>query len=372
MSLFFAVILSIWSVMNLYVGFRTWSLVRGHVPVAVHVLVLLVLWVAYPAGRMLDGRGAGWPARALEWLGAQWMGVLFLLVLALLVADLVTGFGLWRRAALPARFAALGVAGVLAAIAFVQGSRAPVVTPHEVALPGLPEERDGTTVAVVSDLHVGALLGERWLAARIAQIEALSPDLVLVVGDLVDGNADHVESVLPVLSRLKAPLGVFAVTGNHEYYAGVEASRKVLRDAGFTVLRDEAALAAPGLVIAGIDDLTARRQFGTNGHDPIERALAGRPAGATILLSHTPWRAEDAARHGAGLMLSGHTHDGQIWPFKYFEQHLFPLMSGRYDIGGMPAIVGRGTGTWGPRMRLWRRAEILLITLRAPGGAPPA
>ena len=93
-------------------------------------------------------------------------------------------------------------------------------------------------------------------------------------------------------------------------------------------------------------------------------ALAGRPAGATILMSHTPWETEDAARDGVGLMLSGHTHNGQIWPFTYLVKLVYPRIYGNYKVGGMSLIVCRGTGTWGPRMRLWNRSELLRITLR--------
>ena len=138
----------------------------------------------------------------------------------------------------------------------------------------------------------------------------------------------------------------------------------LLEAAGFTVLRDRAAEVAPGLVVAGVDDLGARRQFGGN-EWAMEQALADRPPGAVVLLSHSPVQADTAAALGVGLMLSGHTHNGQIWPFNYLVRLSNRLVGGRYDVGGMTILVGRGTGTWGPRMRLWRPSEILRITLRA-------
>lgn len=97
----------------------------------------------------------------------------------------------------------------------------------------------------------------------------------------------------------------------------------------------------------------------------IGQALVGRPSGATVFLSHTPWKADAAASAGAGLMLSGHTHAGQVWPFGYLVRLRYPLLEGRYEVNGMPIIVSRGMGTWGPRMRLWRPNEILRITLRS-------
>jgi predicted MPP superfamily phosphohydrolase len=128
------------------------------------------------------------------------------------------------------------------------------------------------------------------------------------------------------------------------------------------MLRNRWAEVRPGLVMTGVEDLRASRRDGQTGN-PISQALAGRPPGATILLSHRPRQAETAANAGVGLMLCGHTHGGQIWPFGYVVRHSYPLLAGRYEVGGMRVIVCRGTGTWGPRMRLWRRGEILRLTL---------
>jgi hypothetical protein len=216
----------------------------------------------------------------------------------------------------------------------------------------------------ISDLHLGNLLGRRWLKHLIDRVNGMKPDIVVIAGDLVDGNVGRVEPLRQVLQELHAPLGVWAVTGNHEFYAGVERSVRLLEGAGFKVLRDRHELAAPGLVMAGVDDLTARRQFGSEDH-AIGKALANRPQGATILLSHSPWQPEKAAVAGSGLMLSGHTHNGQVWPFNYFVRMRYPLLSGRYEVNGMTAIVCRGTGTWGPRMRLWQPSEMVRIKLKA-------
>jgi predicted MPP superfamily phosphohydrolase len=256
----------------------------------------------------------------------------------------------------------------LSAVALVQGLRPPVVCEYEVRLAGLPRERDGLVLVAISDMHLGTLMGGPWMADLIRRVDGLKPDVVVVVGDLVDAEVGRLESLLPVLQTLRAPLGVWAVTGNHEYYAGPERSVRLLKGAGYTVLQDRWAEVTPGLVLAGVDDLTARRQFGRVDR-PIEQAMKGHPPGAVILLSHSPLQAETAAAAGAGLMLSGHTHDGQIWPFGYLVRFAYPLLGGRYEVNGMSVIVCRGTGTWGPRMRLWLPSEIVRITLRAGGPA---
>jgi len=368
-AVFFVTVLGVWTLMHLYAAWRLSPLAAAtRLPSRLALGILAFLWLAYPLGRLLDRGGGGSPlALALEYLGACWMGVLFLLVMALVAADLLTGFGAWQRAAVPVRGGFAALALVLAAVGLVQGNRAPVVERHELVLPELPQALDGLRVCQLSDLHLGTILGERWLAARLEQVRALDPDLVVITGDLVDGNARHVEKLVPLLRTLCARLGVYAVTGNHEFYAGLERSVALLEAAGFRVLRDTHVEVAPGLVLAGVDDLTARRQFGTK-HRALESALQGRPPGACILLSHTPWEVSRAQELGVQLMLSGHTHDGQIWPFGYLVRLSYPYLGGLYRVGSSTLYVSRGTGTWGPRMRLPRPAEITLFTLRAPAG----
>jgi len=364
---FFTIVLSIWIVLHVYVFWRAASVpvVARSVPRPALVAIAVILASSYVLARVLSRAGADAFVVVLEFLGAEWMGILFLAFVALFVVDVVTGFGFFFREQAPSlRGGALAMAGVLSLIATAQGLRTPVVRDHEVRLKDLPRERDGTVLVLISDLHLGSLLGERWMSARVAQVAALKPDLIAVCGDILEGDSRTESALVPVLARLSAPLGVFAVTGNHEFYAGLERSVRLLEEAGFTVLRDRSVEVCPGFVLAGVDDLTARRQYARNGA-PVVKALAGRPKGATIFLSHTPWKADEAARAGVGLMLSGHTHAGQIWPFGYLAEINYPLLEGRYEVGGMPVIVCRGTGTWGPRMRLWRPGEILKITLRA-------
>jgi len=138
-----------------------------------------------------------------------------------------------------------------------------------------------------------------------------------------------------------------------------------LEHAGFRRLDNQWAEPAPGLVLSGVNDLTNHKRRNFDG-DPLVASLANRPAGATVLLSHSPWQTDRATHAGVELMLSGHTHGGQIWPFGYLVQIAYPLFAGRYNIDGMTLLVSRGTGTWGPRMRLWHRGEILKINLNAP------
>jgi predicted MPP superfamily phosphohydrolase len=368
MRSFGTLLLAAWTLLTLYVFRRAATVpwVARRIPRKALFSAAGVLWVSFVLARNLGDSGAGTFLSALELCGMNALAILFILAVPLLAVDVVTGFGLFARPHVPhLRGAALVVGGLLAVVALVQGLRPPVVQEYEVRLPGLPATLDGTTVVALSDLHLGSLLGDKWLAARVTQVQALRPDLVVLLGDLFEGHGRPAGEFLPLLKRLAAPLGVWAVTGNHEFHGARGTADPEPALEGFTVLHDRWAEVRPGLVLAGVDDLTSRRRAGDGG-DPMGTALAGRPRGATVLFSHSPLETARAAAAGAGLMLSGHTHGGQIWPFGYLVRRVYPLFAGRYEVDGMTLIVSRGAGTWGPRLRLWYPGEILRVTLR-PG-----
>jgi len=363
---FRTILIAVVTLVHLYVFWRTASVpfVGRHISMKLLVGAGVVLWAGFFFALFFGHGGTGALAATLELLGMNWLGILFLAFVSFLAVDLITGFGLlFPRIASSLRGWALIISGVLSVIALIQGARPPVVLNYEVRLSGLPNKLDGTLIVAMSDLHLGSLLGKQWLEARIKQIQALRPDLVVLLGDIFEGHGEPQGDLLPVLRGLSAPLCVWAVLGNHEFHSGHGKEMFLNNEDGIQLLRNRWVAARPGLVLAGVDDLTAEHRAGQGG-DPLAQALAGRPSGVTIFLSHTPWQAERAAREGVGLMLCGHTHGGQIWPFGYLVRLFYPLLEGRYEVDGMTAIVCRGTGTWGPSMRLWRPGEILRVTLR--------
>ena len=368
MFVFFVVFLLLWSGLHAYVLDRllTIPFVAAHLPPHILIPIFVLLGVSYIASRLMEHYGLGRFSHALEYIGATWVGTFFLLFFGLLAADVATGFGwLFRDHVIQVRGYALLASAVLIIIAYIQAWRVPVVTNYEVHMPGLVRERDGTVLVVASDLHLGSMLGKKWAIARATQIASLQPDILALVGDVFEGEKETHEGWLPVLRQFRAPVGTFAVTGNHEFYAEPQAILELFERAGMRVLRDENVEAFPSLVIAGVDDPAFRKNGRKDQAVALDQALRNRPAGTTIFLSHTPVLAENAAQRGANLMLSGHTHEGQIWPFNYLVRLAFKLVRGRYEVNGMTAIVGRGTGTWGPRMRLWKRSEILRIVLHS-------
>lgn len=325
----------------------------------------VALWALFLLNRVLSPEDSGSLAALLEFLGMTWLGMLFLISVSLFAMDIATGFGFFLPRFAPGlRGAALAAGGMLSVVALIQGLRAPVVQPYDVYLDRLPGKLDGTVIVILSNLHLGPELGEHWLADRVAQVQAERPDLIVLLGDIFEGHSTPGKELLVALSRLSASLGVWGVLGNHEFHGIRNGNMALFETAGVHVLHNAWVEPRPSLILAGVEDLTYNNDAVTAAAS-LAQTLSGRPPGATILLSHAPLPADIIAGKGVDLLLSGHTHGGQIWPFGYLVSQRFPLLEGRYEFGGMTAIVSRGTGTWGPRMRLWHPAEIVRVTLHS-------
>ena len=370
MSLFIFIALAVWASMNGYVFWRLSSLpaVAGCISTWAIWTVAVICCASFPVSRWLLKTGLPTVSADVEIFAMTWLGVLFLLFVCFLAVDCVTlgGFVLSARV-LQLRTVAVALALVLSIIAVFQGKRSPLINRQEVILPGLPRERDGLRMVFISDLHLGSQIGQAWLQELASQIKALAPDLIAVGGDLVDHDVFRVQSMIPALRALQAPLGVWAVLGNHDSYGGAVESSRIMQEAGFRVLHDESAVVVPGLRLAGVDDLGVRGHGGPVEpaiHSALQLVRLGQEG--CVYLSHTPVGMDEAAKAGAGLMLCGHTHGGQIWPFNYLVKLRYPELVGRFKHDSMTLFISRGAGTWGPRMRLWRPGEIVLITLRAP------
>ena len=341
------------------------------------VLGVLTL-VALPLSRILPREAAA----ALTWAVFPWMGFVLLMLVVMLATDAA-----WlvlklapvplmhdaaRRLFLQRAFglAALGATGLLGGFSLWNGLRPVMVKPLTITLNRLPKSLDGLRIVQITDLHIGPMVGGDWVRDVVNKVNELKPDLIAVTGDLVDGSIEELGSAVAPLADLTAPHGVYFITGNHEYYSGVEAWCAHIAALGLRVLRNErvSITGAQGesFDLAGVDDW-ASRQFPGEGPD-LPKALAGRdPDKALVLLAHQPAAIGEAAAHGVDLQLSGHTHGGQIWPFKYLVYLQQPYVEGlhRHRDTSAQIYVSAGTGYWGPPMRLGTAAEITHITLRS-------
>jgi predicted MPP superfamily phosphohydrolase len=338
---------------------------------------LILLALSMPAAFVLSRAGLG---RALAWPAFLWMGLMWLLFVTLVASDVARLFASVagpndpeRRLALSRALGALAAAVAAGAgAAAVRGAVGPVkVEELEIAIARLPRNFDGFTIVQLSDIHVGPTIGRAFIEHLVARTNALRPDLVAITGDLVDGSVAELADAIAPLKNLIARHGVYFVTGNHEYYAGVDEWLDELTRLGIRVLRNERVSIAgddgAAIDLAGVDDFHSRGFAPGHGAD-LPRALADRdPSRPVVLLAHQPRAVHEAARHGVDLQLSGHTHGGQIWPFHWMVRLQQPYIAGLVREGPTLLYVSRGTGYWGPPMRLGAPAEITRLVLRAKG-----
>ncbi|WP_238009183.1 metallophosphoesterase [Dactylosporangium sp. AC04546] len=229
-----------------------------------------------------------------------------------------------------------------------------------VRLAKLPASMDGFRIALVSDIHLGPLLGRSHTERIVRIINSVDADLVAVVGDLVDGSVAELGSAAEPLQDLKARHGSFFVTGNHEYFSGYQEWVDEVNSLGVRVLRNER-VDIQGLDLAGVNDVTGS-DVG-DGPD-FAKALGGRdPARPVVLLAHQPVQAHDAAKHGVDLQLSGHTHGGQMVPFNLLVALEAPVVAGLGNVDGTQVYVTRGAGFWGPPVRFGAPPDISVVEL---------
>jgi uncharacterized protein len=317
-------------------------------------------------------------ARFVSWPAALWMGAFFWLLLLSFASDVLlwTAGGVARAAdasgpgegaAALRAVLALTITAAALAMGLRSGLAPPALRREEFAIERWPRALEGFRIVQISDIHIGPLLGREFAAHLAQRVNALAPDLVAVTGDLVDGSAPRLASEVAPFADLRAHHGVFFVTGNHDHYSGAEHWSEAVRGLGMRVLRNERVeIGTPGASfdLVGVDDHHAH--FAGDGRSDLSRALAGRdPERAAVLLAHDPATFTRARRAAIDLQLSGHTHGGQIWPFAWFVRLATPYVAGRYRDGRAQLYVSRGTGFWGPPLRLFAPAEITEITLRS-------
>ncbi|MDI6627422.1 MAG: metallophosphoesterase [Rhodococcus sp. (in: high G+C Gram-positive bacteria)] len=337
---------------------------------------LALLWlgavIGFGSGVEFDPSWARGPA----FVGLSWLAVVLYLFLGTIVVAVVCTvvrvvFAARKRdsSAVRLRVSRIGSAAValVSVVAVGYGlveAATPRATNTDVVLDRLPAEFDGVRVALVSDLHVGPSRGADFVRKVVDSINAQNPDVVLLDGDLIDGTVALVGEDLEPLRDLEAPLGVFAVSGNHEFYAGdggewldfwSTLGIDVLRNERTTITRGDAAID-----IAGINDATAPAPY----EPDLAAALDGiDPDRFVLLMAHQPLQAVEASDFGVDMQVSGHTHGGQIWPIRYLVPLQQPSVQGLDTIGNTTLYTTRGAGAWGPPVRVAAPPEIAMLEL---------
>jgi hypothetical protein len=265
--------------------------------------------------------------------------------------------------------ALVGMSGVVAAA--IRATRHVAVKRVDIVLDRLPPGLDGLRIVQICDLHIGGLLGRPFVEQVVATVNRLAADLVVIVGDLVDGTVAQLRPALAPLTTLRSRYGTFFVTGNHEYYTATPTREWLaeLERMGIRVLLNQRVELGAGdarFILAGVADHSAARFPGEGPAEDVAQALAGRdPSQVVVLLAHQPKTVLQAARHGVDLQLSGHTHGGQIQPWGALVRLQQPFVRGLHRMDQTQIYVSNGTGFWGPPMRLGAPAEISEIVLHA-------
>jgi len=362
------VVAGVWASLHIYVGARVLAQLPLGAPwqvVAWGAVLLLALgpFVAFWAGRAeLAQRLAA--KRPLEVAGFTAMGLSSLLIVFVLVGDV-----LHARAWLgPGGFSAGVVGGALAVlVAGIWRARRPTgVRVVQVPIAGLPLDLQGLRIVQLSDLHVGPTLRRDFVERIVATANGLGPDLIALTGDVADGFPRALRDDVAPLAGLSAPLGKYFVTGNHEYYWDAAGWVRELERLGFRALVNAHRVIRRGagrVLLAGVTDLSAPGGEPGPASDPAA-AMAGAPeSDVRVLLAHQPKSAFAARAAGFDLQLSGHTHGGQYFPFNLLVRLFQPFVAGLHRLEAMWLYVSRGTGYWGPPLRLGAPAEITLIQL---------
>lgn len=309
-------------------------------------------------------------ARLAQWVGFVWMGAFGFLLAAVALSDLVLalasmvtpteGWHRWRAVVV------LGVSALALAWGFRVSDR-PRLRRLELPVDGLHADLDGFKLVQLSDVHLGETLDRRFAARVVELVNGLDADAVVITGDLVDGPVGRVRDEVAPMAGLRSRHGTFFVTGNHEYYSGAASWMAECARLGMTVLHNTHRVLMRGegrLVVAGVPDVEGGR-FASAHRADADAAFAGAPRGVPrILLAHQPRFAAVAAAHQVDLMLSGHTHGGQMFPFMAFVRLQQPVIGGLHELSGVRTYTSLGTGYWGPPFRIGTRGEVTEVTLR--------
>lgn len=375
--IFFSIVIGIYALINIYIysrglqaiphasALRTW-----------YKWGFWILALTYVAGRFLERVYIGTATDVLIWTGSFWLAAMLYFFLLVVVFDIVRlvnylipflpGSGTQQYINL--KFL-LFTGSLLLVTALVAGgfinARNPRINNFQITIekkaPGLERIR----AVVMSDIHLGTLIGNGKLERIVNKVNALQPDIILLPGDILDEDLEQVirQNLGQTLLRLNAPMGVYGIMGNHEYIGGGAQAYEYLKSHGITMLRDSSITINGSFVLVGREDRDKPRFTGRNRlslEALLDEVNFNYPV---ILLDHQPYYLEQAASLGVDLQLSGHTHHGQLWPLNFVTKAIYTVSKGYGKIGNMHAYVSNGVGTWGPPVRIGNRPEILNLEI---------
>jgi len=318
-----------------------------------------------------------WLSHPLEVIGAYWLGIMTYLTIILVLGELVNllntrlQFIPQNVTSQPRFIVTTGIVVISLALLIVSygswSGRNPKVIQYEVQLDNKIEKFQELNIVMLSDLHLGRLVDRRQLEKIVGQINHLNPDLILMPGDIIDDRIDVFveQNMMEVFRNLNPPLGIYASMGNHEYMGGhIEDAEKYFKQSGIIVLRDEYIKVADMFYLVGREDKSSERFNGMPRRELKEILQNVDKQLPIIMLDHQPVDLDEANENGVDIQLSGHTHRGQLFPFRIFTRKIFTVDWGYEKIDNLHMIVTSGVGTWGPPIRVGHRSEIVNVKVK--------
>jgi predicted MPP superfamily phosphohydrolase len=375
--IFFSIVLVIYGLINTYIFTRFMQCI----PSGFHgrVWAVIIFWVlagSFIVARFLERAYPCDFTEVMTWIGSFWLGAMVYFILAALLIDfarLINHFipffpqvfyADYQKTKLIALFITIGLVVLTVTAGFIN-ARNPRVRSLDLHIAKKARGEKTLKIAMASDIHLGTLVGKRGASRLVTMINDLHPDIILLAGDLVDEDLKPVirRNLGETLKNLHAPLGVYAITGNHEYIGGAAEAITYLTAHKIKFLSDTAELIGNRFYLAGRDDRDKPRFTGKQ-RKPLAEIMKGTdPAYPILLMDHQPFQLSKPQQLGVDLQLSGHTHHGQIWPFNYITNAIYEVSWGYKKKGNTHIYVSSGFGTWGPPIRLGNRPEVVSITL---------
>jgi predicted MPP superfamily phosphohydrolase len=378
MIVFFAIALSIYSLVNIYLFYKGYQAVPIlHNNRMVYAISFFVLAGLFIFAKILESKHSSVITDALNIIGGFWLafmlyGFLFFLLsdivlLILRIPGIVKGdsiliFRKWSFIFIISVSALLIIGGFINAII-------PFTREYNITINKSAGTVKTLRIAAVSDIHLGSIIRKRSLKKMSAIIKDLKPDLVLLLGDIVDGEIGPVMrgDLLQYFSYPDCRDGLYAITGNHEFIGGAARTIPYIESKGIRILKDEMVTLQGGIQLIGRIDRDSYRFYRKERLSLDELMKQADTTKPVILLDHQPFHLDETAKYGIDLQLSGHTHNGQMWPLNYVTAKIYELSTGYLKIRNTNFIVSSGYGLWGPRVRSASRSEVLLINLTFTG-----
>ena len=375
MLVFFGIVFLIYGLINFYIIKRGLDVIPTQFR-TIFLVVIIFIVLSYIAGRFLEKAFPSLVSTFLIWIGSFWIAFMFYFFLALIVIDLFRLVNHFLPFFPPfmikdplkvKRTVAITVV-ILVFITVAGGfinARNIVVKNYKIYIDKRTKNLKSLNIAMASDIHLGTILGKSFMEKVADKINSLHPDIILLAGDIIDEDIAPVlnDNMGEALMKLKSRFGTYAITGNHEYIGGVEAACKYLSEHGITMLRDSVAEIDSSFYVIGRED-RSEKQFAHKQRKDLKVLLEGVDKSLPlILMDHQPFGLNEAYDNNIDLQLSGHTHNGQLWPLNYLISKIYELGWGYLVRGKTHYYVSCGVGGWGPPIRTGSQPEIINIKL---------